>query len=58
MSYYHSANCPYLKLAVTERSLFIVTVQVVAVPEHAPAQPIQGEPGSGVAVSVTTVPGA
>lgn len=43
---------------MTDWSLVIVSVQVVAVPEHAPPQPTQGEPGSGVAVSVTTVPDA
>ena len=46
----------YLKFATTERFEFIVTVQVLAVPLQAPDQPIHGEPTSGVAVSVTTVP--
>lgn len=46
----------YLKLAVTDLSLSMVRVHVVAVPVQAPCQPTQGEPGSGVAVSVTTVP--
>ena len=38
--------------------LVIVSVQVREVPVHAPAQPIHGDPGSGVAVKVTTVPAA
>ena len=43
-------------MAVTDLSLFMVRVQVAEVPVQAPDQPIHGEPGSGVAVSVTTVP--
>ena len=42
--------------AVTDRAAFIDTVQVVAVPEHEPAQPVKTEPSPGVAVNVTDVP--
>src|SRR5689334_15016988 len=46
----------YLKLAWTLVSLLMTTVHVSAVPGHPPAQPVQAEPGSGVAVSVTEWP--
>ena len=55
---YVGANACYLKFAVTDMSFVIVSVQVRAVPVQAPAQPIQGDPGSGVAVIVTTAPAA
>src|SRR5690348_13321572 len=45
----------YLKFAVTETLALITTVQVGVVPVHAPAQPVNTAPGSGVAVSVTLV---
>ncbi len=45
----------YLKFAVTDLSLVIVNVHVVAVPAQAPAQPTQGEPGSGVAAEQVRV---
>ena len=35
----------YRKFAVTDLSLVMVSVQVVAVPEQAPDQPIHGDPG-------------
>jgi hypothetical protein len=44
-----------LNTAVTDSSLFIVTVQVPA-PEHAPDHPLKLEPGAGVAVRATEVP--
>jgi len=47
---------PEPKLADTERSADSVTVQVVAVPEQAPPQPVNDLPDAGVAVSVTSVP--
>jgi hypothetical protein len=45
-----------VKLAVTVLALFIVTVQVVVVPEQAPPQPRKPAPESGIAVSVTVDP--
>ena len=48
----------YLKLAVTDRFAFMVSVMVFDLLVLAPDQPIHGEPASGVAVRVTTVPGA
>ena len=42
-----------LNVACTFCDWFIVTVQVRAVPVHAPAQPAKTKPGAGVAVSVT-----
>jgi hypothetical protein len=44
------------KAAVTFRAALIATVQVRAVPEHAPLQPLKAWPAAGVAVSVTLVP--
>ena len=46
------------KFAVTVRAALIVTWQVVAVPEHAPPQPVKVLPVPGAAVSVTVVPDA
>ena len=46
-----------LKDAVAFCDALIVTVQVVEVPLHAPSQPENVAPVSGVAVSVTKVPG-
>jgi hypothetical protein len=43
-------------VAVTDRAVVIDRVQVVAVPEHEPAQPVKIEPAAGVAVSVTDEP--
>ena len=43
-------------VAVTVFATFMVTLQVVPVPEHAPDQPSNVAPESGVAVSVTTEP--
>lgn len=45
-----------LKVAVTLRAAFIVTVHCVVCPLHAPPHPENDEPGSGVAVKVTDVP--
>ena len=45
-------------VAVTVFVAFIVTEQVVAVPVHAPPQPWKTLFLFGVAVSITTVPGA
>ena len=47
-----------LKLAVTEVSAVMVTVQLRAVPEQAPAQPENTLPAAGAAVKVTTEPSA
>jgi hypothetical protein len=44
--------------ALTVRAWLIVTVQVRALPEHAPVHPANVEPGDADAVSVTTVPDA
>jgi len=46
-----------LNVAVTVWSVLIVTVHGLAAPVQAPDQPAKVEPGSGVAVKVTTVPG-
>ena len=46
----------YLKLAVTERLLFIVTVQVVLLPEQSPDQPTNVWPLLGTAVNVIVAP--
>jgi hypothetical protein len=48
----------YRKFAVTLRLELIVTLIGLFVPVTPPLQPIQGEPAAGVAVNVTTVPGA
>ena len=48
---------PPVNEAVTVCELLIVTLQVVAVPLHAPPQPENVAPVLGVSVSVTTVPG-
>ncbi len=40
--------------AITDRACVIVTMQV-AVPVHAPLQPLNTEPTAGAAVSVTDV---
>src|SRR5215210_9304156 len=45
-----------MKLAPTVRAWLIVTLQVVAVPEQAPDQPVKLEPAEAAAVSVTEVP--
>lgn len=45
------------KVAVTEAAEFSVTSQL-PVPEHAPLQPLNSDVASGVAASVTVVPGA
>jgi len=42
-----------LKIAVTLRSLFILTEQDVFLPEHAPDQPLNTDPTAGLAISVT-----
>ena len=42
-----------MKLAVTLRAWFIVTVQLAAEPLQAPLQPVTVEPSLGVALSVT-----
>ena len=47
--------CIGAKLAVTFCVWFMVTVQVAAVPVHAPVQPWKIEPVAGVAVKVTGV---
>jgi hypothetical protein len=48
---------PPVNEAVTVCELFIVTLQVVGVPVHAPPQPENVAPVLGVSVSVITVPG-
>jgi hypothetical protein len=47
-----------VNVAVTDLSVFMVTAQVVAVPEHPPLplQPANVEPATGLAVKVTMVP--
>ena len=45
-----------VKLAVTLRAALMVTVQVLAVPVHAPLQPVNVLVLAGVAVKVTLVP--
>ena len=45
-----------LKVALTVVLLFMVTEQVVDVPEHAPDHPANVEPVPALAVRVTTVP--
>lgn len=58
---YHSGStglmvaCP-LKVAVAATSLPSVREQVGALPEQAPPQPRKVEPGTGVALSSTSVP--
>ena len=47
-----------MKLACAVALLFTVTVQVAALPVHAPDQFTKVKPGSGVAVKVTAVPAA
>ena len=45
-----------VKVAVADFPLLILTVHVVAVPVHAPDQPLNVEPEDGVAVRITLVP--
>jgi hypothetical protein len=45
-----------LKLAVTLLAAVIISVQVVAVPVHAPLQPVKVLPVAGVAVNVIATP--
>src|SRR3989442_3032456 len=47
---------PMENVPVTERLSFIVSVHVVAVPPHAPPQPLNRAWLPGVAVSVTVAP--
>ena len=47
-----------MKLALTVMLLFIMRLQVVAVPEHAPDHPVKVEFVSGAAKRVTMVPEA
>jgi hypothetical protein len=51
-----SAHVSCAKLAVADRAAVIDTVQLVAVPEHEPPQPVNTDPAAGVAVRVTEVP--
>jgi hypothetical protein len=50
------ATVPELKVAVTLLAWLKLTVQVVAVPEQSPLQPVNVLPVVAVAVSVTLVP--
>ena len=50
-----SAKVWAVKVAATERAALMVTEQEVAVPVHAPLQPLKVEPAAGVAVNVTAV---
>ena len=50
-----SAKVWVVKVAVSERAAVMVTEQEVAVPVHAPLQPLKVDPAAGVAVSVTAV---
>src|SRR5262245_58495676 len=45
-----------VNVAVTLLAASIVTLQLVVLPEHAPAQPVNTELGPGAAVRVTSVP--
>ena len=49
------AGAAWLNVAVTDFAASIVTVHV-AVPVHAPLQPVKMEPAAAVAVSVTEAP--
>ena len=49
--------CIGVNVAVTDLAASIVTLHA-PVPEQAPLQPAKVAPASGVAVSVTTVPGS
>ena len=51
-----SVNRRTLKVAVTDRAPFIVTVQVVLVVVQLPLHPPNVDPLAALAVSVTTVP--
>jgi hypothetical protein len=51
-----SVNDWSAKVAVTLRAALIVTVQLLAVPEQPPLQPVKVEPAAGAAVRVTAVP--
>ena len=51
-----SAKVWAVKVAATERAALMVTEQEVAVPVHAPLQPLKVEPAAGVAVNVTAMP--
>ena len=44
------------KLAVTDRSAFIVTVQLEPATESHPFQPMKIEPNAALALSLTVVP--
>jgi len=45
-----------VKLAVTAVASFMLTVQVLAVPVHAPLQPTNAEPATALAVNFTELP--
>ena len=51
-----SVNRGTLKVAVTDRDAFMVTVQVVPETPSQPLQPPKVDPLLGLAVSVTSVP--
>ena len=48
--------CVAVKVAVTDWSALIVTMQVPVPEQPPPLQPVNAEPAAGVAVRVTTVP--
>src|SRR5512142_921796 len=52
----HGLKVPPPKVAVTDWAPFMDTTQVLAVPPHAPLQPVKLEPLAAAAVKVTVAP--